>query len=128
MKNILLGIVSSILIFAPIALSIAVYADSASQQQVCEGIGVTGAKCTAAGDNTSIDGIVKAVVSILSIIVGVAAVIMLIIGGLKYVTSGGDSNAVSSAKNTVLYALIGLVVAVLAQFIVHFIINKTTTG
>ena len=61
-------------------------------------------------------------------IVGVVAVIMIIIGGLKYITSSGDSNNVSSAKNTILYAIIGLVVVVLAQVIVRFVVTKADTS
>jgi hypothetical protein len=59
-------------------------------------------------------------------VVGVIAVIMIIIGGLKYVTSGGDSSAVGSAKNTIIYALVGLVVVALAQALVKFVLAKTT--
>lgn len=117
---------SATLMLVPAGLVVApAYADTASKQKVCEGIDVTGTSCTAPGEDTGISGLVGAIVNILSLIVGIAAVIMLIIGGLKYVTSGGDSNAISSAKNTILYALVGVVVAVLAQFLVHFVINKT---
>ena len=56
-------------------------------------------------------------------IVGIIAVIMLIIGGIKYVLSGGDSKKVTDAKNTVLYAIIGLVIAVFAYAIVNFVIS-----
>jgi hypothetical protein len=48
---------------------------------------------------------------------------MLIIGGIKYVVSGGDSKKVTDAKNTVLYAIIGLVIAVFAYAIVNFVIS-----
>lgn len=57
-------------------------------------------------------------------IVGALSVIMVIIGGLRYVLSGGDSNAVSGAKNTVLYALVGLAVAIFSQAIVTFVLSK----
>ena len=56
-------------------------------------------------------------------IVGIVAVLMLIIGGIKYVVSGGDSKKVTDAKNTVLYAIIGLVIAFLAYAIVNFVIS-----
>ena len=56
-------------------------------------------------------------------IVGIIAVIMLIIGGIKYVVSGGDAKKVTDAKNTVLYAIIGLVIAVFAYAIVNFVIS-----
>ena len=53
----------------------------------------------------------------------IIAVVMLIIGGIKYVISGGDSKKVTDAKNTVLYAIIGLVIAFLSYAIVNFVIS-----
>lgn len=71
------------------------------------------------GDN----GVFKQVTNTILYIVGIIAVIMLIIGGIRYVTSGGDAKKVTDAKNTVLYAIIGLVVAFLAFAIVNFVIS-----
>lgn len=73
-----------------------------------------------------VDDIIRLVINIFSLIVGVISVIMIIIGGLKYITSGGDSGNVSGAKNTILYAIIGLVVVALAQVIVRFVLEKAT--
>lgn len=73
-----------------------------------------------------VNDIIKLVINIFSLIVGVISVIMIIIGGLKYITSGGDSGNVSGAKNTILYAVIGLVVVALAQVIVRFVLQKAT--
>jgi hypothetical protein len=53
---------------------------------------------------------------------------MIIIGGFKYITSGGDSNNVSSAKNTILYAIIGLIIVALAQTIVRFILGRVISA
>ena len=72
------------------------------------------------GDN----GIFKQITNVVLYIVGVIAVIMLIIGGVKYVVSGGDAKKVTDAKNTVLYAIIGLIVAFLAFAIVNFVITS----
>jgi cytochrome bd-type quinol oxidase subunit 2 len=69
--------------------------------------------------------LIKKIINIFSVIVGVIAVIMIIIGGLKYITSGGESSNVSGAKNTIIYAIVGLVVVALAQFIVHFVLANT---
>lgn len=94
---------------------------------VCEGIGLaggTGTACDEGSGGTSVNSIITTIVSILSIVVGVASVVMIIIGGLKYVTSNGDSGSVTSAKNTIMYALVGLVVAALAQGLVRFVFNK----
>ncbi|MBO7718453.1 hypothetical protein J6S37_03105 [Candidatus Saccharibacteria bacterium] len=68
-------------------------------------------------------GVFKQVTNTILYIVGIIAVVMLIVGGIKYVISGGDSKKVTDAKNTVLYAIIGLVIAFLAFAIVNFVIS-----
>ena|SRR5690348_4830464 len=78
------------------------------------------------GGTGKIQGIITTGINIFSVIVGIVAVIMIIVGGFKYITSGGDSGNVSSAKNTIIYAVIGLVVVALAQFFVQFVLNKVT--
>ena len=55
--------------------------------------------------------------------VGIISVVMLIIGGLRYVISGGDSKKVTDAKNTIMYAIIGLIIAILSYAIVNFVIS-----
>ena len=77
--------------------------------------------------NTNINNIIKTIINVFSWVVGVVAVIMIIVGGFRYVTAGGDSNNVSSAKNTIIYAIIGLVIVAMAQFIVQFVLNKVNT-
>lgn len=72
----------------------------------------------------TVDNIIELVINIFSLIVGVVSVIMIIIGGLKYITSGGDSGNITGAKNTILYAIIGLVVVALAQVVVKFVLDK----
>lgn len=67
----------------------------------------------------------KKVVNIFSLIVGIAAVIMIIFGGFRYITSGGDSGKVGNAKNSLIYAIVGLVVVALAQVIVRFVLSQT---
>lgn len=81
----------------------------------------------AVGDSgQTVQEIVTLVVNIFSIVVGIIAVIMIIWGGLKYITSGGDSTKITSAKNTIIYAIIGLVIVALAQFIVRFVLDAVT--
>src|ERR1044072_8090570 len=77
---------------------------------------------------TRIQDIVTTIVNIFSIVVGIVAVIMIVVGGFKYITSGGDSGNITSAKNTIVYAVIGLVIVALAQFIVQFVLNKVNTS
>lgn len=74
------------------------------------------------------DSIFTSIVNILLFIIGAISVIMLIIGGIKYTISGGDTGQVTSAKNTILYAVIGLVVAFLAFAIVNWVLGSLTTA
>jgi threonine/homoserine/homoserine lactone efflux protein len=76
---------------------------------------------------TGIASIAKTAVSIFSILVGIIAVIMIIYGGFRYITSGGDSGKVGNAKNTLIYAIVGLVIVALAQLIVHYVLSESNT-
>lgn len=69
-------------------------------------------------------GIVTQITQTIIYITGAISVIMIVVGGLKYVLSAGDSAGVQSAKNTILYAIIGLVVTIFAQVIVSFVLSK----
>jgi hypothetical protein len=71
----------------------------------------------------SVNGTIKAVINVLSVITGAAAVIMIIIGGFRYVTSGGNPETTKGARNTIIYAVIGIVVVAVSQLIVHFVLN-----
>lgn len=95
-----------------------------AQQTACSAI--TGKTSCATNANTGPDvtKLIGSIVNILSWIVGVAAVIMVIVGGFRFITSGGDSNSVASARSTVLYAVIGLIIAAFAQIIVKFVLQK----
>lgn len=76
------------------------------------------------GAATEINVVFKNVANTLIFIVGAVAVIMLIVGGLRYVLSGGNKEAVEGAKNTILYAIIGIIVAILAFAAVQFVIGQ----
>ena len=69
-------------------------------------------------------GIFQTITNILLFLIGAIAVIMLIIGGVRYVISGGDQAQVTSAKNTILYAIVGIVVAFLAYAAVNFVTTQ----
>lgn len=82
------------------------------------------AKADSAKDNLfAPNGIFATIANTLIFLVGAVAVIFLIIGGLRYVVSNGDSKAVEGAKNTILYAIVGIVVAVISFALVQFVIN-----
>ena len=117
------------LFFALGVFGLAVPVFAAPQDKVCEGIGLAGTSgtCEDEAGSPTVQGTVRTGVVLMSYLVGVAAIIMVILGAFKYVTSGGDTNKVTSAKNTIVYALIGLVVAVLAQILVRFVLTKAST-
>lgn len=70
------------------------------------------------------NGIFTSVTNTILYIVGIISVIMLIYGGLRYIISGGDSKKVTDAKNTILYAVIGLIISILSFAIVNFVLNS----
>lgn len=78
--------------------------------------------------DSSVNDLIGKIINIFSVVVGIIAVIMIVYGGFRYITSGGDSAKVTSARNTILYALIGLVIVAIAQFIVKFVLSKATNA
>lgn len=78
--------------------------------------------CQNQGD--SAESLIKTIINVLLFIVGAAAVIMLIWGGIRYVTSAGNAAGVTGAKNTIVYAIVGLVVATLAYAIVQWVFTR----
>lgn len=95
---------------------------ASSQSEICAGLGQAGGSC--GGGSGQITNAVRAGVNILSLVAGIAAVIMIIISGLKFITAQGDASGVASARTSLIYALVGLVVAALAQVIVHFVLSR----
>ncbi|HET7060361.1 MAG TPA: hypothetical protein VFH99_03550 [Candidatus Saccharimonadales bacterium] len=77
------------------------------------------------GTGNNIGDLANTIVNIFSIIVGAAAIIMIIYAGFRYITSGGSSERIGSAKTTLIYAIIGLVVVALAQILVHFVLSAS---
>jgi uncharacterized membrane protein YuzA (DUF378 family) len=117
-------LISCLLVLGLLAVPIATYACPSSNSasgQVLSGVGQTGSDCSGAGVNKTI----STAVTILSIVVGAAAIIMVLVSGIKYISSGGDSAKVSSAKSTLIYALVGVAIAAVAQLLVHFILFQS---
>ncbi len=122
---------------APVGVSVA-SVSAANSAKDCAAAGTnldfSNISANGCGGNTNLDnagpggagvgGTIKKVINFMSVLVAAIAVIMVIWGGFKYVTSGGDSNNVSSAKSTIIYALVGLVIVALAQFIVQFVLKN----
>ena len=132
-KNIMMSLSAAMLFSAPIVAPVSVYAQEIGDRVNCganlefttEDMGCPAEEGPA---QERINTIIKIVVNTFSVVVGIIAVIMIIVGGLKYITSGGDSGNVTGAKNTILYAVVGLVVVALAQFVVRFVLAKATNA
>jgi putative exporter of polyketide antibiotics len=127
MNKLKLGILSLISVFTLVgAMQVfqgdAAYAASCSTPVSCIQNGTNSAG--GSSDKTTLGTRIKTIVNMILYILGAIAVIMIVIGGVKYTTSNGDSSAISSAKNTILYAVVGLVVAILAYAIVNFVLDS----
>lgn len=79
------------------------------------------AVCKSKGDNAT--SIVQSLINMLLYLLGAVAVIMIVVGGIRYATSGGDAAGIRAAKDTILYSVVGLVVAIMAYTIVNFVIR-----
>lgn len=94
------------------------------EQTQCGVTGVGGGESGNSGNN--VVKVIKNVINILLFLVSMIAVLMIVIAGFRFVTSNGDSNTVSSAKNAIIYAVIGIVIAVMAYAIVNFVLDNLT--
>ncbi len=75
-------------------------------------------------NETDLMGTVTTIINVALGIIGLVAVVMIIVGGLNYTTSAGDAAKVKKAKDTIMYGVIGLVVALLAFAIVNFVLTN----
>jgi len=90
---------------------------------VCQARNGSKATTEDAANAASLGDQLKIVVNILLFILGAIAVIMIVVGGIRYTTSNGEASAITGAKNTILYSVVGLVVAILAYAIVNFVLS-----
>lgn len=133
MKKIKHTLLAGILMFftvMPVLSVVPAYAQVSEQSKnaACEGIGgATGQGCDEEA-GASVGQLVRTIITILSWIVGIISIFMMIIGGLKFITSNGNAQSISSARSTVIYALVGVAVAVVAQVLVRFVVNRVSTG
>lgn len=73
-------------------------------------------------------GVFTTITNVMLFLVGAISVIMLVVGGIRYVVSGGDSSAVQSAKSTILYAIVGIVISLIAYAVVRFVITNLSAN
>jgi Type IV secretion system pilin len=135
-KKLLVITVASLSLLAP-GLLTPVLSGAASadiKTDLCNGAQNASGDSSAAGCSSNanasggLEGLARTVTEWFSIIVGAISVIMIIYGGFRYITSGGDSGRVGNAKNTLIYAIVGLVIVALAQLIVNFVLTQATNS
>jgi len=139
LKMLLYAVSASVMLLVPtVVMPLAAHAATNADinNELCSGADlnftVNGGSPAGCGDTGNavgtVNNIVALVINIFSVVVGIIAVIMIIIGGIRYVTSGGNDQSVASAKNTILYAIIGLIIVALAQIVVKFVLNKVVNS
>ena len=79
--------------------------------------GGSASKTTDAGE------IIQTIVRVLLFLIGAVSVIMIIIGGIRYTTSNGDASQAKAAKDTILYSVVGLIIAIMAYAIVRWVVS-----
>lgn len=131
MKTLMLTLASAGALLFPALVPVAVHAQDI-QNNLCDGADFnfdsTAGTCanTTAGADDDIENTIETIINVFSVVVGVISVIMIIYGGLRYILSGGDSGNVGNAKNTIIYAIVGLIIVALSQIIVQFVLGQVT--
>ena len=125
MKKTIKQVLAGLLLVPVLALGVSAVVPSGSAaadpaSQITSGINSTSDNT---GTTTSLSSVFKTVVNVLLFVIGAVSVVMLIVGGIRYTLSAGNSSAVTAAKNTIMYAIIGLVVAFLAYAIVNWVLG-----
>lgn len=82
------------------------------ESQVCKGTN---------GD--TVNTIIGNVINLLIMVVGIISVIMIVIGGIRYTTSSGNASETKTARDTIIYSIVGLVISIMAFAIVNFVLN-----
>lgn len=122
-KNIIMAVLTLILSATMLVfVGVPVQAESCGSAKQCMTDGLT-----ASGTSTtpnSFSSVLTTVTNILLFLMGAISVIMIIVGGIRYATSQGDQTQMQSAKNTILYAVIGVVVSIAAYAIVSFVVTQ----
>lgn len=111
------GLIAAVVVLDP---SVSWAADNVDKVE--QGVDAVGGSQAGNGPG-AFTNLLESIINLLLFILGAIAVIMIIIGGIRYTTSNGDQTQVTSAKNTILYAIVGLVVAIMAYALINFVLN-----
>jgi len=134
MKNILKKVSAALLLVPALAMGVSFFVPVPAVQAACEAKeGLTGAlkeDCTKAEEQPSglfgDSGVITDVINIMLFIIGILSVIMVIFGGIRYTISRGKEDEVKKAKDTILYSIVGLIVAIIAYALVNWVFSAIT--
>lgn len=118
MKNIKLTLLSLAAVIGIMTVATPVYVGASAKTEI-EG----GLRAVNDGSSTDLNVNIRSIVNMMLYVLGAIAVIMIIVGGIRYTTSAGDSGRIKASKDTIMYAVVGLVVALLAFAIVNFVLR-----
>ncbi|MBP9827258.1 hypothetical protein KBC99_02140 [Candidatus Saccharibacteria bacterium] len=121
--QILSRLLTALVLTAVLALAVSPAPALAADCNTINGI-ANGAECGNTGRGPTLTGGIKTAVNTMLFVLGIASVIVIIVAGYQYVFSAGNPQSTARAKDTILYAVIGLVVAILAYAIVNFVIGQ----
>ncbi len=124
LKQFIVAAFTMFTMFTPALVPAVAHAEDIIKGNLCQGVNFDTNSTCATDAKADPKAMLKKVVQWAIIIIGSISVIMIIFGGFKYITSGGDSNNVTAAKNTIMYALIGLIIVLFAQGIVSFVLKE----
>jgi len=114
---------SALLSLALVAMGVVMFAPAPVSALDPAGQIQDGVNSVGGGGQPTLESRIQTITNILLFILGAIAVVVIVIGGIRYATSNGDSSSIKAAKDTILYAVIGLVVAILAYAIVNFVVS-----
>jgi hypothetical protein len=118
MKKLKLIIISLVALLGVVTLVSPDLALASPASEIQSGVNASGGSGQATLGNR-----IQTLVNVLLFILGAIAVVMIVIGGIRYATSNGDSGSIKTAKDTILYAVIGLIAAIMAYAIVNFVVS-----
>lgn len=124
--QVILAVFSVFMISGVFATATTEIALANTKTQVQDGVKEVGGPNSGDTSGDQVTVVIKNVIGIISFLVGLVAVLMIVIAGFRFVTSNGDAGTVSSAKNTIIYAVIGLIITIMAYAIVNFILDNLT--
>lgn len=145
LKVMILSLSYLFMLLAPVAITAPAYAaptcsptgaenQDCINSNLCQGSNLSfdtnanGCDTNITGSGSKVTDFIKKVINILSVIIGAVAVLMIIVGGFRYVTSAGNAEGTKAARQTIIYAIVGLIIVALAQIIVHFVLNSVTSA